>query len=791
MARGSSGGEGFVGGSMRARRAGLAGARGAGLAGALLLAAWSGGCGGINVVRKQKLEFKGASLPLRTFAFPSGLRVVVERDTRTQLAGVFLVVGSGSSSDPAGKEGLAHYVEHLAFQSRPFGAESFSDLLDKGGAVERNASTDFDSTTYFEIGPASALPQLLRIEGVRMVVPVSDVPDRARTVELDVVQNELRERNETGFIGDVYSRLLAAVFPSGHPYARPIGGSHQSVATFTQADTDSFAKTHYRPSNMTLVLLGNIDLDRAEALLADTLPGALVSAPSAVKLPERLSPAPPAVPEPPPAPAALPRVQAAIAAPELWVGWSLPRGFDRDGYLLSFLSSAARGQLSGLLEDDRDIASVRAYPVPGKEASMLLVQVALHAAADPEKTLDRVLREVPKSVNQFLTNPDDLTYSREVLGSRYTFSDQAYSRARRSVLVGELKVDKFNQYALPFLTAARARAVLFVPTGTGTGAAAATGDGPAPGERLHGRASAIRFQEYVLPFYQRLEREPHHLATREFFEALLPGNPFGRTATLAELEGSSPGAATAWLERTYAPDNATLVVAGEFEPAEVQRFIEESFGRWKPGAPDAVAEAPAPPLRAQLARLSTPRPGASQGEVRFGCRLPAAGTGAVAARHALAAQVAQDSLWAVLRERLGASYGVHVQATVLDRATAWLEVRTNVENGKLEAVLAELQRTFEKLAAAPADEGALGWARYEEASAVALGQMTNHGLARSILQRTQLGFPPELAELRRELGAVNAQDLQDDFKACLASNPTLSIVGEEAVVQAALKSGWR
>src|SRR3954470_12581069 len=107
-------------------------------------------CGGnVNVVRQQKLELQNVNLPLKTFAYPSGLRVVVERDTRTPLAGVFVVVGSGSSSDPKGKEGLPHTVEPLAFRSRPFAKESFGDMLDAAGAVMRNASTDFDATTYF------------------------------------------------------------------------------------------------------------------------------------------------------------------------------------------------------------------------------------------------------------------------------------------------------------------------------------------------------------------------------------------------------------------------------------------------------------------------------------------------------------------------------------------------------------------------------------------------------------------------------------------------------------------
>src|SRR2546423_11477367 len=96
---------------------------------AVLLLILAGACGGkVNVVSKQKLELQPVNLPLRTFAFPSGLRVVVEKDTRTPLAGVFAVVGSGSSSDPKGKEGLAHYVEHLALPSKPVRPPRFQGM---------------------------------------------------------------------------------------------------------------------------------------------------------------------------------------------------------------------------------------------------------------------------------------------------------------------------------------------------------------------------------------------------------------------------------------------------------------------------------------------------------------------------------------------------------------------------------------------------------------------------------------------------------------------------------------
>jgi zinc protease len=908
------------------------------------------GCGGnVNVVNKQKLELQPVNLPLRTFAFPSGLRVVVEKDTRTPLAGVFVVVGSGSSSDPKGKEGLAHYVEHLAFQSRPFGKESFEEMLDTAGAVARNASTGFDATTYFEIGPASALPQLLRAEAIRMVIPVSDIPDSARAIELDVVRNELRERNETGLVGDVYSRMQAALFPPGHPNASPIAGTHQSLSSLTKADVDAFAKAHYRPDNMTLVVLGNVDLDKAGDLLSETLPGALVAAPQPVKLAERLAPTAPPVPEPPPAPERIPIVEAAIASPELWVGWSMPRGFDRDAYLLSFLVSAARQRFARLRLDDRDITRVDVIPVPGKEASILLCRVALNEAKDPGKTLQGILAEAPKVVDVFMRNPEDEEMSTH-LGHQYTYGDVAYSRARRTILVGEilglenliqrglrratvthfaedplllsralrdladLKPERLAEYARPYLTGGRARAALFVPNGGGSqlareGATAVPAErerkterlqpppkeliaelltnpgeltsqrlenglpvilvrrpglpvitasisvrvGPLPAKEVGARAlaettgrpasrnndateyggiafrdetadsidyvvegasgngeaivatlaervrsmhvdpgAAVRYKESVLPTFERRERDPHTRAQRAFLSTVLPGSPYGHIAEIRDLADPSPGAANDWIDRTHAPRNATMVVVGDFDPNQMQKFVQDSFGGWKGGdAREAAKTARAEPRDSGIRALTTPRPGATQGEVRFGCQRPDVSAGPLAMRHHLAAAIASDRLHRILRESLGASYGVQAQAVELADGTAYLDLRTNVENGKLSSALREIHRTVDDLAARPVDDRALQWARYSEATSVALSQMRNGAVADSILERTRHGLSPDLSEVRRDLDAVSTTDIQSDFQQCLARHPTLSIVGEEAIVQSAVKEGWR
>jgi Insulinase (Peptidase family M16) len=152
----------------------------------------------------RALVMRDVSFPLRDLRFPSGLRVIVEEDHRAPVVGVFLLVGSGSTSDPPGKEGLAHYVEHLAFRARPDGKTSIWGLLERAGAAQWNASTGLDYTLFWETGPKEALGPLVTLEGVRLLATVANVTPEVAAVEREVVRNELRQRNE------IYRRSAAS-----------------------------------------------------------------------------------------------------------------------------------------------------------------------------------------------------------------------------------------------------------------------------------------------------------------------------------------------------------------------------------------------------------------------------------------------------------------------------------------------------------------------------------------------------------------------------------------------------
>ena len=129
---------------------------------------------------------------VRTFELASGLRVVLEQAPDFGGAGAVLVVGTGSAHDPPGKQGLAHFTEHLAFRSIHDGV-SLVDGLD--ALMDVNAATYWDKTAFHAYGNAGSLQWMLRALCGILAAPVAGIDEAIFERERLVVENEVRLRN--------------------------------------------------------------------------------------------------------------------------------------------------------------------------------------------------------------------------------------------------------------------------------------------------------------------------------------------------------------------------------------------------------------------------------------------------------------------------------------------------------------------------------------------------------------------------------------------------------------------
>lgn len=433
-----------------------------------------------HVQLPERVVMAPARYPVRDLRFPSGLRVVLEQDHRSPTIAVAVVVGVGGVDDPKGKEGLAHLVEHLTFRARAADARSLRHRLERAGASNVNAETEFEITTYLETAPREALAEVLSIEGQRLLAPLERLRSDDLSRERDIIKNELLEHDEHGRVAQIAGWLQAETFPPNHPYVRPIGGTLETIAGCTLDDARAFARAYYHPDRVTLVVVGDFDLGEAAQVVRQTLPLELQQGDA----PDSNPRLPPSQETPLSSPRPITRRQAPVRTPELWVAWTLPRGFDDLSTMLEFVSAAADGAAAGAATPDSDIRDTTSQLLSGAQASVFLVRARLREGKSPEDSVRRIalhlgylgyigqggmLRDYAMSrlkwgsvVGTVLASEHPLVRARQrAVYTHFTRDARAMGKAHQQIV--NLRPDKMADFAHTFFALDRARAVLVTP----------------------------------------------------------------------------------------------------------------------------------------------------------------------------------------------------------------------------------------------------------------------------------------------------------------------------------------
>ncbi len=210
---------------------------------------------------------------VRTGTLENGLRYYVRaNDEPRDRAELRLVVDAGSVLEDDDQRGLAHLLEHMAFNgTRNFEKQELVHYLESVGmrfGPDVNAYTGFDETVYMLTLPTDSAGVLET--GIRIL------EDWAHGVTLDslevekergVVIEEWRQGRGAG------SRMRDEQFPilfRGSRYAErlPIG-TLRSLQTASPAAARRFYRDWYRPDLMAVVAVGDFDADRVEALIRE------------------------------------------------------------------------------------------------------------------------------------------------------------------------------------------------------------------------------------------------------------------------------------------------------------------------------------------------------------------------------------------------------------------------------------------------------------------------------------------------------------------------------------------
>jgi zinc protease len=201
-------------------------------------------------------------IPYQKFVLDNGLTVIVHEDHKAPIVAINTWYHVGSKNEKLGKTGFAHLFEHLMFGGSEHAPGRYIDAMEKIGATDLNGTTNNDRTNYFENVPTSAVDYTLWMESDRMGFLLGSLDQKTLDLQRGVVQNEKRQGENQPY---AVSRQLITqnTYPAGHPYSWTVIGDMGDLNAASMDDVKEWFKTYYGPSNVVIVLAGDIDAKTA------------------------------------------------------------------------------------------------------------------------------------------------------------------------------------------------------------------------------------------------------------------------------------------------------------------------------------------------------------------------------------------------------------------------------------------------------------------------------------------------------------------------------------------------
>ncbi|MEZ6003355.1 MAG: insulinase family protein [Planctomycetota bacterium] len=199
---------------------------------------------------------------------PNGMRLAwADNKEPKERVYLRLHVNAGSLAEQESERGMAHFLEHMAFNgSENFGAGTLIEWFQNHGmsfGADTNAHTAFSETVYKLDLPNNTEATIK--EGLTVMRDFAsrlDLSEEEVQAEKGVIDGEERERDSAGyraFVKLMENQMAGTRVPDRLPI-----GTKEIRDTFNAKNVRAFYERWYRPENMTLVIVGDLgELDVA------------------------------------------------------------------------------------------------------------------------------------------------------------------------------------------------------------------------------------------------------------------------------------------------------------------------------------------------------------------------------------------------------------------------------------------------------------------------------------------------------------------------------------------------
>lgn len=157
--------------------------------------------------------------------------------------------------------GIAHFLEHKLFEG-PQGKDLLLEFTKLG--AESNAFTSFTRTSYL-FSATDNISENLQL--LQELVHQADFTKESILREQDIIGQEI-EMYQDNPDYRLFFGALANLYPQT-PLSEDIAGTKESISEITVENLKENFKNFYHPSNMTLFVIGNFDLEQIAAEIAE------------------------------------------------------------------------------------------------------------------------------------------------------------------------------------------------------------------------------------------------------------------------------------------------------------------------------------------------------------------------------------------------------------------------------------------------------------------------------------------------------------------------------------------
>ena len=212
-------------------------------------------------------EMNGDDLPILRATYErrldNGLTVLVREDRSAPVVAIVTHVKAGYFNEPDRVVGISHVLEHMYFKgTERFGAGEIARATKAVGGY-LNAGTIYDYTSYYTVLPSSALERGLEIQSDALRNSEIDPEELARELQV-IIQEAKRKLDNPRAVAreSLYEEMFDV-----HRIRRWRIGTEEGLRRLTREDVWRYYRELYLAANTVLVVAGDVDPERAFALV--------------------------------------------------------------------------------------------------------------------------------------------------------------------------------------------------------------------------------------------------------------------------------------------------------------------------------------------------------------------------------------------------------------------------------------------------------------------------------------------------------------------------------------------